>query len=279
MNERVQGNDVYQNAGTPPFAASINFNNVSLSDPKTDITSGTLIPPSIPVNNITGMNQLNYKAPRSTQFSLGIQQAIGKSVLSASYVGTQNRHQNYYSETNLADQGLLAPYVNNVSGIAPYNSILPLLGFKSIKEAQNSANSDYNSLQVSMRGSFLNNDLTYQVGYTYSHANDSWNNGGSAGDLYNISNPYLGWKYDFGPSGFDRRNVFFTNFVYQIPLLKNSQNRLLKTTLGGWEISGIVTAMSGAPLNIGLNGQSVASIVPNTANRPNVTGKMVNPHT
>jgi len=225
------------------------------------------------------MNQSQYAAPRSTQFSLGIQQSIGRSVLSASYVGTQNRHQNYYSETNLADQSLLAPYVNKVAGIAPYNSILPLLGFKSIKEAQNSANSDYNSLQVSMRGSFLNNDLTYQVGYTYSHANDSWNNGGSAGDLYNISNPYLGWKYDFGPSGFDRRNVFFTNFVYQIPLLKNSQNRLLKTTLGGWEISGIVTAMSGAPLNIGLNGQNVASIVPNTANRPNVTGSGSDPHT
>src|SRR5215831_17661631 len=278
MNERIQGNDVYNNAGTVPLSASINFNNVLLSNPKTS-TLGTPIPQSIPVNNVTVMNQSQYAAPRSTQFSLGIQQSIGRSVLSASYVGTQNRHQNYYSETNLADQSLLAPYVNKVAGIAPYNSILPLLGFKSIKEAQNSANSDYNSLQVSMRGSFLNNDLTYQVGYTYSHANDSWNNGGSAGDLYNISNPYLGWKYDFGPSGFDRRNVFFTNFVYQIPLLKNSQNRLLKTTLGGWEISGIVTAMSGAPLNIGLNGQNVASIVPNTANRPNVTGSGSDPHT
>ena len=26
---------------------------------------------------------------------------------------------------------------------------------------------------------------------------------GSGGDLYNISNPYAGWKYDFGPSNFD----------------------------------------------------------------------------
>jgi hypothetical protein len=284
MNERIQGNDVYNNAGTPPLSASINFTNVLLANPKTAV-SGTPIPQSIPVNNVTVMNQNQYAAPRSTQFSLGIQQSIGRSVLSASYVGTQNRHQNYYTESNLADQSLLAPYVNNVSGIAPYNSILPFLGFKSIKEAQNSANSDYNSLQVAMRGSFLNNDLTYQVGYTYSHANDSFNSGaspsagGSAGDLYNVSNPYLGWKYDMGPSAFDRRNVFFTNFVYQIPLLKNSQNRLLKTTLGGWEISGIVTASSGAPLNIGLNGQNVSSIVPNTANRPDQIASGGDPHT
>jgi len=44
-------------------------------------------------------------------------------------------------------------------------------------------------------------------------------------------------------------------------------------------VSGIVTAASGAPLNIGLAGQNVANIVPNTANRPNVNGRMVNPHT
>ncbi len=34
MNERVQGNDVYNNAGTVPLAASINFTNVILSDPE-----------------------------------------------------------------------------------------------------------------------------------------------------------------------------------------------------------------------------------------------------
>jgi len=278
MNERIQGNDVYNNAGTPPLSASINFNNVLLSSPTTSVT-GTPIPASIPVNNVTGMDRNNYSAPRSTQFSVGVQHSVGRSVLSASYVGTQNRHQNYYTETDLADQGLLAPYVNKVAGIAPYNSIVPFLGFHSIKQAVNEANSDYNSLQVSARGSLLSNDLTYQVGYTYSHTNDSFNSGGSAGDLYNISDPYLGWKYDYGPSAFDRRNVFFTNFVYQIPFLKNSDNKLLKATLGGWEISGIVTAMTGAPLNIGLNGQSASSIVPNAANRPDVTGSGGDPHT
>jgi len=278
MNERIQGNDVYNNAGTPPLSASINFNNVLLSDPTTSVT-GTPIPASIPVNNVTGMNRNDYAAPRSTQFSLGVQHSIGRSVLSASYVGTQNRHQNYYTETDLPAQSALPGYVNGATGLAPYNRIVPYLGFHSIKQAQNEANSDYNSLQLAMRGSFLNNDLTYQVGYTYSHTNDSFNSGGSAGDLYNISNPYLGWKYDYGPSAFDRRNIFFTNFVYQIPLLKNSQNKLLKTTLGGWEISGIVTAESGAPLNIGLNGQSASSIVPNTANRPDLNGSGGDPHT
>ena len=276
MYERIQGNDVYNNAGTPPFAASINFNNVSLSDPKTSLQTGLTIPASIPVNNITGLDRNNYASPRSTQFSLGVQQAIGKSVLSASYVGSQNRHQNYYSETDLVNQSLLAGFQANSAG---YNAAVPYLGYHSIRMAENEANGDYNSLQVSMRGNLAKNDLNYSLGYTFSKSNDSFNSGGSAGDLYNVSNPYLGWKYDFGPSNFSHENVFFANFVYQIPLLKNSQNKLLKTTLGGWEVAGIITAETGAPLNIGLNGQNVSSIVPNTQNRPNVNGGGNNPHT
>ena len=108
--------------------------------------------------------------------------------------------------------------------------------------ASNEGNGDYNSIQLAMRGT-VKTDLTYQLGYTYAHSNDpSTNATGSGGDLQAVSNPYAGWKYDFGPSAFDRRNVFFANFVYQIPFLKNSENKLLKATVGGWEISGVVTA-------------------------------------
>ena len=291
MNERIQGNDVYNNAGTVPLSASINFNNVLLSDPKTSIATGTTIPASIPVNNITGLNGNSYATPRSSQFSIGIQHSIGRSVLSASYVGTQNRGQNYYTETDLGPESLLPAYVSGTctavtaacptgtGSPVPYNSVLPYLGYHSIRMSQDEANGDYNALQVSFRGQIAKNSLTYQLGYTYSHTNDSFNSSGSAGDLYNITNPYAGWKYDYGPSAFDRRNIFFANFVYDIPLFNNAQNHLLKTTLGGWEISGIVTASSGAPINIGLNGNSVSSIVPNSSNRPDQTGTGSNPNT
>jgi hypothetical protein len=253
---------------------------VSLSNPTLSIQNGGTIPQSIPITSLVGMNQNEYATPRSSQFSLGIQQAIGKTVLSVAYVGSQNRHQNFYSETNLPPESLLPGFVTSSALAQTYNASVPYLGYNSVLMAQNEANGDYNSIQVLLRGATLKNDLTYQVGYTYSHTNDSFDGiTASAGDLYDISNPYEGWKYDYGPSALDIRNVFFTNFVYQIPLLKNSNNRLLKTTLGGWEISGIVTATSGAPLNIGLSGQNVASVVPNTANRPDVSGTMINPHT
>ena len=121
------------------------------------------------------MNQNEYAAPRSSQFSLGIQQAIGgKSVLAVSYVGTRNRHQNYYTETNLPPKSLLPGFVSDGAAAQTYNASVPYVGYNSVLMAQNEANGDYNSIQVSLRGTALKNDLTFQVGYTYSHANDSF---------------------------------------------------------------------------------------------------------
>jgi Carboxypeptidase regulatory-like domain len=278
MYERIQGNDVYNNAGTVPLAASVNFNDVFLSDPTAPVASGIPIAGSIPVNNITGLDRTRFKSPASSQFSLGIQHSIGKSVFEVSYVGTQNRHQNYYTETNLVDPSLLPGYQTNSATQVGYNANVPFLGYHSIKQAINGANGDYNSLQTSFRGN-LKSDLQYQVGYTYSHTNDAGSQNSSALDLGNLSNPYAGWKYDFGPSPYDIHHVFFTNFVYEIPLLKNSDSKGLKMAFGGWEISGIVQAQSGAPLNIGTSGGDVTGIVPNTSNRPDLTGHGHDPHT
>src|SRR5207302_658008 len=77
-------------------------------------------------------------------------------------------------------------------------------------------------------------DLMAQFGYTYSQAIDAASgNNGSGQDLNVITNPYVGWRYDSGPSVFDRTSVAFVNFVYDIPAFKGSSNRLLKTT-GTW---------------------------------------------
>src|SRR5208283_4525775 len=162
MNERIQGNDVYNNAGTPPLAASVSFSGVSLANPKTTLLTGnTSAAASIPVSTITGLVKNNYRAPLSSQFSLGIQQAIGKSVLSVSYVGTQNRHQNYYSEINLPAENLLPGFALNQTLLDAYNSYLPYQGYSNIRLARNESNGDYNGLQIGLRGSVLSNDLTY----------------------------------------------------------------------------------------------------------------------
>ena len=283
MYERIQGNDMY-NAGTNvPFSATANLNNVLLSNPKTGVQTGTTIaipPLPIVVPNITGLDRAHYNLPVSYQFSVGVQQALGaRSVLSVSYVGNQNRNQNYWIETNLPNQSLLPGLVNNAS---TYNAVVPFLGYHSIRLAQNLAQAHYNSLQVDLHGN-IRSDLQLQFGYTLSRAIDPTTGGANGFDLDNISNPYVGWKFDQGPSIFDRTHVAFVNFVYDIPFLKNSPNRLMKSTIGGWQLSGIVLMESGAPINIIAGGQTVTSILPNLANgnsdvRPNLTGQISYPH-
>jgi len=73
--------------------------------------------------------------------------------------------------------------------------------------------------------------------------------------------------------------VAFVNFVYSLPIFNSTQNRMLKTTLGGWSLSGIVTMESGAPLNIGFNGNNASSVLANTSNRPDLVGSVSYPKT
>jgi len=151
-------------------------------------------------------------------------------------------------------------------------------GYGGIRLAENEGSARYNALQFEIRGN-VRRDLQLQFGYTYSKAIDATTSNGSGGDLNNVSNPYAGYRYDSGPSPFDRTNVAFVNFVYDIPLLRTSGNHFLRSTLGGWELAGIVTAESGAPLNIGLsggnasqNGNNTTNVLANTGNRPDISG-------
>lgn len=285
MYERIQGNDMY-NAGTNvPFSASANLvtGGALLSNPKTQVSGGTINPLQLPivVSSITGLAKNNYDLPVSYQYSAGVQQQLSPdSVLSVSYVGNQNRHQSYWTETNLPNAGLLPCLTDSTiagCGTVPaYNTVVPYLGYHSIRLAENGANSHYNSLQMELH-SRVRHDLTLQAAYTLAKAIDPTTGGGNSYDLDNISNPYAGWRYDNGPSLFDRRNVAFVNFVYDLPIFRGNGSRLMKSTIGGWQMSGIIVAESGAPLNVNLSGSSVTSVVPNSTNRPNLTGSISYP--
>jgi hypothetical protein len=280
MFDRIQGNDMYNGATNTPFDASPTLHSVALSNPGFNVTTGDTISsadlPVLPVG-ITGIDNANSKLPTSYQYSVGVQQALGRTtVLSGSYVGSQARHLNDYRAINLPPIGDLPGLL--ASNGAGLNQEVNYLGFGGIRMAENEANSRYNSLQLDLRSNIARK-LELQVGYTYSKAIDATTSNGSGGDLNNVTNPYVGWKYDSGPSVFDRTNVLFTSFVYQIPLFNNSDNHLLKSTVGGWSLSGIITAESGAPINLGVSLPNVANILSNTGNRPDVTGTISTPHT
>jgi hypothetical protein len=281
MYDRVQGNDMYNGATNTPFDASPTVHSVSLSNPGLNVNTGATISsaalPVLPVG-ITGI-ALNYHPPTSYQYSVGVQQALGaKAVLALSYVGSQGRHENDYREINLPPEANLPTLVaNNEAGL---NQEYGYLGYGAIRSSEDEANAHYNALQVDLHGNVAH-DLQLQYGLTISRAIDPNTGTGSGGDLNAVTNPYVGTKYDVGPSIFDRTAVSFVNFVYQIPLLRNSGNHLLRSTVGGWALAGIVTVESGAPINLGVSGANAASVFPSgySSNRPNLTGSISYPKT
>jgi hypothetical protein len=276
--ERIQGNDMYNGAVNPPGDPNPTLNGVSLDNPGLSLSSGNTISaanlPVLPLG-VTGISQY-YPTPRSSQYSAGIQQAIGpNAVFQASYVGSQGRHENFYQAINLPPLASLPAEV--AAGKLGY-STLTYPGIGNMRLAFDGANSKYNSLQMSLNGR-IRRDLHLQVSYTLARADDATTATGSGGDLNNATNPYEGWKYDYGPSVYNRNNVFFTNFVYDLPFFRNGSSRLVRGALGGWEFAAIVTAESGAPLNIGINGASASSIISNSGDRPNIAGSISYPKT
>jgi hypothetical protein len=274
MYERIQGNDMYNAGPNIPFSANVNFSNVSLDNPTSFVTGTTATAP-ITVASITGLAVDQYKLPRAYQYSVGVQHSLAsRTVLSVMYVGNQSRQQNYYQDINLPPA---ADLPSIYGGSLQRNTVNKYQGFGSISMSTDGAEAHYNGLQVDLN-SQIKRDLSLRVFYTLSRSIDPTTGGSGGGDLSGVSNPYGGWQYDVGRSGYDRLHNLSFNFIYDLPFMRHSSNALVRTVVGGWEVSGIVTIESGTPLNIGLTGNQGGNGV-GGSNRPDKTAALVAPHT
>jgi hypothetical protein len=284
MYERIQGNDMYNGALNVPGNAKVNFNNVLLNNPKTSVATGNTLQAPIVVASIQGIEADGYKLPTSTQYSAGIQhQLTAGTIFDLSYVGTLLRHQSDDRDINLPTpsattdptqslQNLLAGLAVSGGG---YNLDLPYKGYAGIQMYQNEANGIYNSIQAAVHLN-IHQDLQAQFGYTYSHAYDTSQSSGNGYDLDNVSNPYSGWKFDWGPSVFDRHQVAFLEYEWNLPFFRHSTD-LASKLLGGWELAGSSVFEGGAPLNVTLGGTYGNNGLANGTNRPNLAGTIQYP--
>jgi hypothetical protein len=278
MYERVQGNDVYNMGPNVPFSEAPTVSNVYLSNPTVSVLTGTAAVAPILPPSIQGISLTDYKNPVSYQWSSGVQQQIwGGAVVQATYVGNIGRHQNDLIDINSPEptnpQG---PQV--VAGSLNINAIRPYPGFGSILMSENAANSKYNALQTELRLREVKG-LTLQVAYTYSKAYDTTTgsaNGGNGGDQDTISDPY-NRAYDYGLSTYNRTNIFLVDYMYKLPFFNHSSNPFAKTLLGGWQLSGIVTAESGLPFNVTMAANTLG--MSNYNNRPNEVSPVTYPGT
>jgi len=120
----------------------------------------------------------------------------------------------------------------------------------------------YDSLQVKLDRRF-SNGLLWTNSYTLGRAKDYVNDNGT------ISTP-ANRELSYGPADFDRKHSFVSSFVYEIPLFKNA-TRALGKALGGWQVSGILTAQSGTPVDVQFSAATLRA--PSNTQRPNLNGE------
>ena len=227
---RPEGNLTFSQANLPPFLQVTQYENGNIGN----IAGGSVV--SAPIGTISSIN------PRLTngyteQFSFSVQRQLPLSMLlEASYVGNLGRHLLRQPDLNQPAFSVLAAAP---SGVAE-NALRPYQGFSAINDYLSDSTSNYHALQlyVSKRAGAV----TLTAGYTWSKAlGDS---GLSSGDE-NYGNVH----YNYGPLASDRRHVFFSTFVWQLPTLANQQ-RVLRSVAGAWQLSGIIRLQTGEHYNI-----------------------------
>ena len=114
-----------------------------------------------------------------------------------------------------------------------------------LAQVMNTGWSNYNAMVLTLRHTGTN--FTFDVNYTLSKSLDT--DQGVQNDSTTLGNP-LEPGVDYGPSKFDHRHIFNALFVYNLPRSYHALPTALNYVVGGWYVSGIVTALSGSPLYV-----------------------------
>jgi hypothetical protein len=218
--------------------------------------------------NIDGWNPLNPNLASLTgiifpqgiddpyvyNYYLGVQHEIlPKTVLELDFVGTTGHKLFRAEDVNRLPGALLpvgATLVNNVGETLSGFGGRPNPNYGRLRVWENVVNSNYNSLQASVRRQ-MSHGLLFNVNYTFSHSIDNgstWHSGsttangaaGGEGFTTDPTNP----QFDRGNSIYDIRQRLVINHVWQLP----GQN--LKSVggvlLGGWSLNGVWQFQTGA---------------------------------
>src|SRR5438132_243149 len=120
-------------------------------------------------------------------------------------------------------------------------------------QTQTTAQSTYNSLQISATKR-LSKGLQFLAAYTYAKSIDNAS-GGAIGAAGIDSGPILGNQLESranrGVSNFDRTHRFVVSYLWDLPRPGfTTQSRAGRWLFSNWQVAGIVTAMSGLPIDI-----------------------------
>ena len=203
--------------------------------------------------------------PRYQDFDLAYEQRLGaQQTLRIAYYGTRGTNLPVVIDRNQPTPGSSDPLSEQAR--RPFAAAFPQ--FRVINTLSDIAESNYNSLQVSAQRSAAN--LTIRAAYTFSKSLDDASGAGGfyRGPVENSRN----LRMDYGRSDFDVRHRFTIAYAWRVPAPGHLPH-VLHAFASNWQLNGITTLQSGAPLNITLPFDN--SGTGEFRDRPNLVG---NPH-
>jgi hypothetical protein len=134
--------------------------------------------------------------------------------------------------------------------------------YSSLYALRTMSNANYNALEITLQHK-MSHGIQFDFNYTYGKSIDvssdaervgEW--GGLGGQVINAWNP----TSNRGPSDFDLRHQFNTNFIWEMPFgrgrwLAHDSNRFTDALIGGWQLSGLIRWTSGFAVNVDNGGQ------------------------
>lgn len=177
----------------------------------------------------------HFPQPYSLQWTLGLSRELpGNMSLESAYVGNHAVNANAVLRVNKVD---------------PVTGQRPFAGYSEYNYYEGGESVRYNAWQNTLRRRFSNG---LQLGVVYTWANTiSYTNAANLG-YPNPPQDTNNLRGDKGPSPFDIRHSYNTEFVYELPLMKlaGAGGRGKRLALGGWQFSGVFTAQTGSAINV-----------------------------
>ena len=129
----------------------------------------------------------------------------------------------------------------------PLQAQRPYQPWATIYSTRSGAVQNMNQLQLEATKRY-SKGLTFQLEYSWTRSLDN------AEYVYGPMNPSAA-NMDYGNSTGIRRHVLVFNYVYELPVGRNRQfgssmNKVADAVVGGWQVSGVSTYLTGAPLNV-----------------------------
>lgn len=211
-----------------------------------------------------------YDTPltRLQGWSLTVQRQFGQSTMAqVGYIGSRGGNLIFFHDLNQIPQSKLSA---SDSGSRPYPNFQSIIGIDGI------GTSNYNSLQAII-SQHMSAGLQFSFNYTWSKMLSEEDSSGwyPAGSAQLFQNSYVP-SANYGLSNYDTPQMFKGEAVYQLPFGKGrrflNNNAALNEAIGGWQLSGDLSMMSGTPLTPVMSTDQSYGLSAKESQFPNVIG-------